>query len=1022
MVHPENGGVKRRHPLPEIKRDTRPIAARVNEIVDTVTEMLRLVNDAPKETPGGLLLRRPLQHMVAIAAIVMRMHTDADTRGLLDRVVAGLIATVDLVSTIKDIASRDEHLRILERFAVNSVRQNKHRYTHPHHAETFSSKVRDARFGTNALEKLRSDARGLSQQPLLPSVAVTLCADISTFIADETASATDGADKDDSAATKTPTLSAAKEALRSQLETCFREIVSSDAPLVDGETDGEVGAARVERMDGGDSAQNDNEEGADGRNAADTPDSADSVGPMHPATATAATTAATTSSNAGWSGATLKAYGSSVSGLGFTTSDMDLCIAIDPEVTKVNRMHDETGDGANVTQISFTAAVIKVLSARIDACDFCEVEKTVLTARIPIVQLKQASTGVECDICVNQELPMYNTLLLHTYTQVDPRVRQLVLAVKHWAKQRGINDASNGTLSSYAWVIMVLHFLQRRRDPVIPNLQHAALVSAAREAGCLTEAEVNGFEIAFCNDGAFAAVFLLKHQRRGPNTETIGELFKEFFHYFAFEFNSIDFCVGVRTGCVMRGTSTYGNYAKQNVDQRMPRPRPWRLSIEDPIEVAHDLGNVIFSPEAMAAIVAEFVRACNVLHAQPQPASPGTSADASIALKPSIRTAGAGGVADGEITITDPALDGDVDRSNMVDAEEQDENDDTDCRASTAFALVCEAVPSVTKRVISCFNCGGEGHISSACPRRGRGPSAAAAVPARPADGTEGSEGGGDAAGAAAAEREVVYSDFAPLCYICGNPEHSFRDCPFKKACFVCGKPGHQKRDCPQFRHQRGGGHGGRGQHRHNHRGGGGSGGGGGNRQRTPQGRQQTPQPRPQHDRRQNMPQPPHDIHIQLQQQHDMRGQQTRRQPHMQQRHQQGHMMQQQQQQQQHRMQPQQQQRQQHPVRLAEMVAEYNAESKQRYPYQNQHGYAQMQQQQPLLLLPQQQQQAYQRRYPPQQQQVSQESREHRAKPRSRGGGTSTSAGSSGGGGSSSSTDRGGKWNRGRGRGRGGSE
>jgi len=43
---------------------------------------------------------------------------------------------------------------------------------------------------------------------------------------------------------------------------------------------------------------------------------------------------------------------------------------------------------------------------------------------------------------------------------VDARLPALVLFVKHWAKVQGINDASQGTVSSYSLVLMVIHYLQ----------------------------------------------------------------------------------------------------------------------------------------------------------------------------------------------------------------------------------------------------------------------------------------------------------------------------------------------------------------------------------------------------------------------------------------------------------------------------------------------------------------------------------------------------------------------------------
>ena len=61
-----------------------------------------------------------------------------------------------------------------------------------------------------------------------------------------------------------------------------------------------------------------------------------------------------------------------------------------------------------------------------------------------------------------------NTQILHVFKQllhvfvivVDYRVQPLVMLVKKWAKKHDINDASCGTLSSYALTLMVLHYLQ----------------------------------------------------------------------------------------------------------------------------------------------------------------------------------------------------------------------------------------------------------------------------------------------------------------------------------------------------------------------------------------------------------------------------------------------------------------------------------------------------------------------------------------------------------------------------------
>jgi DNA polymerase sigma len=68
-----------------------------------------------------------------------------------------------------------------------------------------------------------------------------------------------------------------------------------------------------------------------------------------------------------------------------------------------------------------------------------------------------------CDICVNNTLALRNTNLLRDYAVIDARFKPLVLIVKYWAKRRQINNPYAGSLSSYAYVLLVLLFLQQVR-------------------------------------------------------------------------------------------------------------------------------------------------------------------------------------------------------------------------------------------------------------------------------------------------------------------------------------------------------------------------------------------------------------------------------------------------------------------------------------------------------------------------------------------------------------------------------
>ena len=96
------------------------------------------------------------------------------------------------------------------------------------------------------------------------------------------------------------------------------------------------------------------------------------------------------------------------------------------------------------------------------------------TARIPIVLFTDPLSGLDCDISFNNPLAIRNTLLLASYSIIDVRVRELAYVIKHWAKRRHMNSPQEGTLSSYGYLLCLVHFLQTRSPPVVPNLQRLA--------------------------------------------------------------------------------------------------------------------------------------------------------------------------------------------------------------------------------------------------------------------------------------------------------------------------------------------------------------------------------------------------------------------------------------------------------------------------------------------------------------------------------------------------------------------
>lgn len=152
-----------------------------------------------------------------------------------------------------------------------------------------------------------------------------------------------------------------------------------------------------------------------------------------------------------------------------------------------------------------------------------------------LLEFPSTGAGVQCDINFSAHLALQNTILLRCYSLTDPRVKLMVLFVKHWAKVRGINSGYRGTLSSYGYVLMVLHYLVNVAKPfVCPNLQHLALQSPPEPppAGIERLVQLRGYNIQFWRNESEILRLAASHQLN-HNSDTVGHLLCGFFEYFA---------------------------------------------------------------------------------------------------------------------------------------------------------------------------------------------------------------------------------------------------------------------------------------------------------------------------------------------------------------------------------------------------------------------------------------------------------------------------------------------------------
>ncbi|KAF8019756.1 hypothetical protein BT93_G0445 [Corymbia citriodora subsp. variegata] len=275
-----------------------------------------------------------------------------------------------------------------------------------------------------------------------------------------------------------------------------------------------------------------------------------------------------------WPEARLYLYGSCASSFGVCKSDIDVCLAMDADIDK-------------------SKVILKL--ADILESDKLQDVQALTRARVPIVKLMDPATGISCDICINNVLAVVNTKLLRDYAQIDVRLRQLAFIVKHWAKSRGVNETYQGTLSSYAYVLMCIHFLQQRRPAILPCLQ---------EMEATYVVTVDNIECAFFDEVEKLSDF------GSRNRETIAQLVWAFFHYWAYCHDYTNTVISVRTGSLL---------SKRTKDwtRRIGNDRHL-ICIEDPFDISHDLGRVV-DKFSIKVLREEFERAAEIMQYNANP-------------------------------------------------------------------------------------------------------------------------------------------------------------------------------------------------------------------------------------------------------------------------------------------------------------------------------------------------------------------------------------------------------------------
>jgi len=289
-------------------------------------------------------------------------------------------------------------------------------------------------------------------------------------------------------------------------------------------------------------------------------------------------------------------------------------------------------DGAQITSEDDPTGSILMskLAEVLEQNGMQEVDTSRLTARIPVIKFncpKPAETvtegeepSMECDLSMHNPLAVLNTSLLRTYAEINPVPRVLAAVIKRWAKARDINNPARHTLSSYGYILMLLHFLtfhERSGNglvlslrngksnpapslPLLPNLQWMDASWPEQPAGTpykeyssMPKRQIKHplEERAIVNTFFYLPnhAMLNNLRRLFPGQDlSLGILLASFFRYYAFEFDYKRHVVSLHSNGIH---GVVEREVKAELDG-------WRnysaaLTIEDPFETFYDVAHVL---------------------------------------------------------------------------------------------------------------------------------------------------------------------------------------------------------------------------------------------------------------------------------------------------------------------------------------------------------------------------------------------------------------------------------------------
>ena len=249
----------------------------------------------------------------------------------------------------------------------------------------------------------------------------------------------------------------------------------------------------------------------------------------------------------------VQAYGSIMNNFLIEDGDIDICIVPDNITIEQFSVH------LNEIRNEITSKNIGVYAL------------SHISPRYSLLKVIDNETGLTVDITVHTMLPLHNTKLIRLYSLYDQRFHLMGIYIKHWAKRNKLNGATDKFLSSYALLLMIIHFLQNEiRPSVLPILQKVQN-KTINYTYSHSDAMLN-CNVYFEEDMEKVKECMNVINNRTDNTDSAAELLVKFFEFYAYKYDH-SFLISI-----------------SNSEKKLSSSEHIAFPIEDPFDIEHNPG------------------------------------------------------------------------------------------------------------------------------------------------------------------------------------------------------------------------------------------------------------------------------------------------------------------------------------------------------------------------------------------------------------------------------------------------